>query len=155
MHQKTADQISMARLLTQLFEYTEVFEMQTRLELVFLQKTMVVVEGVGRNLDPQLDMWKVAEPVISEWVARNLGPAGQAKAAATALGHAVRLLADAPDILQKAGQALGSLADTGTKGLQLSDETMRIIARAGHSRSRTIALWAIALALGLIAAQMV
>lgn len=154
MHQKTADEISMARLLTQLFEYTEVFEMQTRLELVFLQKTMVVVEGVGRNLDPKLDMWKVAEPVISEWVSINLGPKGQAKAAATALGHAARLLAEAPDVLQKAGQALGSLADAGTKGLQLSDESMRTIARGLRSPARTAALWAIALALGVIAVRL-
>ncbi len=153
MHQKTADQISMARLLTQLFEYTEVFEMQTRLELVFLQKTMVVVEGVGRTLDPQLDMWKVAEPVISEWMTRNLGPVGQLKQASTTLRHVAGLLIDAPDLLQKAGQALGSLADTGSKGLFLAPESLKELARDTHARSRTWALWVLALSMLALAAQ--
>ena len=62
IHSRTADQISMARLLTLLFEITSIFEMRTRTELVLLQKTMVVVEGVARTLDPRLDMWSTAEP---------------------------------------------------------------------------------------------
>ena len=55
IHSRTADQISMAKLLTLLFEITALFEMTTRIELVMLQKTMVVVEGVARKLDPQLE----------------------------------------------------------------------------------------------------
>ena len=51
--------------------------MTTRLELVMLQKTMVVVEGVARKLDPQLDMWATAEPVVGGWIAENLGPRGR------------------------------------------------------------------------------
>ena len=58
IHARTADQISMAKLLTLLFEITGLFDMSTRLELVMLQKTMVVVEGVARKLDPHLDMWR-------------------------------------------------------------------------------------------------
>jgi hypothetical protein len=57
IHDRRADEISMAKLLTLLFEVTALFDMQTRTELVMLQKTMVVVEGVARNLDPKLDMW--------------------------------------------------------------------------------------------------
>ena len=57
IHGRTADEISMADLLGQLFAYTEVFDMQTRPELILLQKTMVVVEGVARSLDPSLNMW--------------------------------------------------------------------------------------------------
>ncbi|HUG60400.1 MAG TPA: 2-polyprenylphenol 6-hydroxylase [Methylomirabilota bacterium] len=72
-----ASEISMARLLTQLFEVTDLFDMQTRPELIMLQKTMVVVEGVARTLDPDLDMWRTAEPVVGEWVVRNLGPVGR------------------------------------------------------------------------------
>ncbi len=45
--------------------------------MVLLQKTMVVVEGVARNLDPGFDMWRVSEPVIREWIERNLGPIGR------------------------------------------------------------------------------
>src|SRR5581483_8346906 len=76
IHNRTAEDISMAKLLTLLFEVTGLFDMRTRPELLLLQKTMVVVEGVARSLDPKLDMWKVAEPVVSEWMQRHLGPAG-------------------------------------------------------------------------------
>ena len=50
--------------------------MATRPELVLLQKTMVVVEGVARTLDPQLDMWATAEPVVGDWIAES-GPLGR------------------------------------------------------------------------------
>jgi ubiquinone biosynthesis protein len=72
-----ADQISMARLLTQLFEVTEQFDMQTQPQLLLLQKTMVVVEGVARTLNPNLNMWKTAEPVVQAWIERKLGPMGK------------------------------------------------------------------------------
>ena len=77
IHSRTADQISMAKLLTLLFEITALFDMPTRVELVMLQKTMVVVEGVARKLDPQLNMWSTAEPVVGAWIAENLGPLGR------------------------------------------------------------------------------
>ncbi len=77
IHNRTAEDISMAKLLTLLFEVTALFDMRTRPELILLQKTMVVVEGVARSLDPKLDMWAVSEPVVREWVERHLGPAGR------------------------------------------------------------------------------
>jgi ubiquinone biosynthesis protein len=64
----------MAKLLTLLFEVTAPFDMTTRVELVTLQKTMVVVEGVARKLDPQLNMWSTAEPVVGARIADNLNP---------------------------------------------------------------------------------
>lgn len=69
-----ADHISMARLLAHLFEVTERFGMETRTELILLQRTMVVVEGVGRSLNPALNMWEVARPVVEKYVADNIGP---------------------------------------------------------------------------------
>ncbi|MCP5089237.1 MAG: 2-polyprenylphenol 6-hydroxylase [Rhodobacteraceae bacterium] len=71
---QTAAQISMARLLAHLFEVTERFGMETRTELILLQRTMVVVEGVGRTLDPNLDIWSVAKPVVEQYISDNLGP---------------------------------------------------------------------------------
>src|SRR5205085_12572970 len=82
IHNRTAEDISMAKLLTLLFEVTGLFDMRTRPELLLLQKTMVVVEGVARSLDPQLDMWATAEPVVRAWVERHLGPAGRIEGAA-------------------------------------------------------------------------
>jgi ubiquinone biosynthesis protein len=77
LHGRTAGDISMARVLGQLFAITELFDMQTRPELVLLQKSMVLVEGVSRALDPDLDIWTVAEPVVGDWVRREAGPLGR------------------------------------------------------------------------------
>ena len=88
IHNRTAEDISMAKLLTLLFEVTGLFDMRTRPELLLLQKTMVVVEGVGRSLDPKLDMWTTAEPVVREWMTRHLGPAGKLENAAQGVSRA-------------------------------------------------------------------
>ena len=104
IHNRTADDISMAKLLTLLFEVTGLFDMRTRPELLLLQKTMVVVEGVARSLDPKLDMWTVAEPVVREWIERHLGPAGRIEDAAQ--GAASRtFLAGVPALLTRGARA--------------------------------------------------
>lgn len=69
-----ATRVSMARLLSYLFEVTERFGMETRTELILLQRTMVVVEGVARGLDPHINIWQVAKPVVESYVSRNVGP---------------------------------------------------------------------------------
>ncbi len=101
IHSRTADQISMARVLTLLFEITALFDMSTRTELVLLQKTMVVVEGVARSLDPNLNMWTTAEPVIRAWIEDNLGPSGKMRDAGDAVGAALQALARAPQMLER------------------------------------------------------
>jgi ubiquinone biosynthesis protein len=77
LHGRTAADISMARVLGQLFTITDLFSMQTRPELVLLQKSMVLVEGVARSLDPNLDIWTVAEPVVGDWLRKEAGPLGR------------------------------------------------------------------------------
>jgi ubiquinone biosynthesis protein len=69
-----ATRISMGRLLAYLFEVTERFGMETRTELILLQRTMVVVEGVARSLNPQVNMWQVARPVVEDYIRKNIGP---------------------------------------------------------------------------------
>ncbi|KJZ21137.1 2-polyprenylphenol 6-hydroxylase [Loktanella sp. S4079] len=69
-----ASQISMARLLNYLFEVTERFGMETRTELILLQRTMVVVEGVARSLDPHINIWQVAKPVVENYIKQSIGP---------------------------------------------------------------------------------
>ncbi|HEV7959817.1 MAG TPA: 2-polyprenylphenol 6-hydroxylase, partial [Rhizomicrobium sp.] len=71
---KSARDVSIARLLGQLFETTRRFDMQTQPQLVLMQKTMVVVEGVARSLDPDFDIWDAARPVAERWVSDNMGP---------------------------------------------------------------------------------
>ena len=77
LHGRTASDISMAKVLGQLFAITDLFSMQTRPELVLLQKSMVLVEGVARALDPDLDIWTVAEPVVGDWLRKEAGPLGR------------------------------------------------------------------------------
>ena len=74
-----ASRISMANLLAYLFEVTERFGMATRTELILLQRTMVVVEGVARSLDPQINMWEVARPVVESYIRDSLGPRAAAR----------------------------------------------------------------------------
>ncbi|MCP9481039.1 2-polyprenylphenol 6-hydroxylase [Shimia sp. CNT1-13L.2] len=69
-----ATRISMGRLLSYLFEVTERFGMETRTELILLQRTMVVVEGVSRSLDPEVNIWDVAKPVVGDYIKTSLGP---------------------------------------------------------------------------------
>ncbi|MDF1856299.1 2-polyprenylphenol 6-hydroxylase [Pseudooceanicola sp.] len=69
-----ATRMSMGRLLSYLFEVTERFGMETRTELILLQRTMVVVEGVARSLDPQINIWEAAKPVVEDYIRSNLGP---------------------------------------------------------------------------------
>ncbi|MDC0660212.1 2-polyprenylphenol 6-hydroxylase [Leisingera sp. SS27] len=69
-----ASQISMGRLLNYLFEVTERFGMETRTELILLQRTMVVVEGVARSLDPHINIWEAARPVVEDYIKKSIGP---------------------------------------------------------------------------------
>jgi len=97
---KTADQVPMSRVLLQLFEITDLFDMRLRPELVMLQKTMVQCEGVSRQLDPQHDMWGAAAPIVEAWMKRELGPEGQIRDLGedlTRLHDAMRRLPDAID----------------------------------------------------------
>ena len=155
IHGQSAETISMARLLTLLFEVTELFEMQTRPELVMLQKTMVVVEGVSRSLNPRFNMWKAAEPVVGEWIRHNLGPARIATDVRDGLVAAFRLAEQAPDLAARAERLSREIDAMAEKGLRFDAETAEAIGRAEarHTRSGRIALWIAALSLIWIAWQ--
>ena len=153
-----ADQISMARLLTQLFEVTEQFEMQTQPQLLLLQKTMVVAEGVARTLNPNLNMWVTAEPIVRAWIERTLGPIGKLEEAGESVKAMARLALRLPPMLeeaQKASQMLSEMARDG--GLRLDENTTAQLARqhAGIQRWQNLALTVGALALVVIAIKFV
>ena len=152
IHNRTAEDISMAKLLTLLFEVTGLFDMRTRPELLLLQKTMVVVEGVARSLDPKLDMWTTAEPVVREWMTRHLGPAGKLEEAAQGLGEVGRFIGSAPGLLTRGARLLDQLDEATRDGLVLSPQTVAELDRAEGRRSRWMAaaLWVIAALLAWI-----
>jgi ubiquinone biosynthesis protein len=153
IHNRTAEDISMAKLLTLLFEVTGLFDMRTRPELILLQKTMVVVEGVARSLDPRLDMWKTSDPVVRDWISRNLGPIGMLEGATQGAGEIGRFLADVPSLLTRAGSLLEQMDAITRDGLVLSPETVDAIgvAEARRNRPTALALWLIAFLLFAIA----
>ncbi|MGV6874005.1 2-polyprenylphenol 6-hydroxylase [Pseudochelatococcus sp. B33] len=149
IHNRRADEISMAKLLTLLFEVTALFDMSTRTELVMLQKTMVVVEGVARKLDPHLDMWGTAEPVVREWIERNLGPVGIIAEAGRGARDVGGLLARLPALLSRGERVFARLEHAVDHGFPLSRDSTEAIgeAEARGNRGATVALWAIALLL--------
>ncbi len=112
------NEISMARLLSQLFEVTEYFSMETQPQLIQLQKTMLIAEGVGRGLNPNVNMWFLAEPFIEDWMRKNLGPQARVKAVAEegrdTLLRLPRVLANLEDHLEDIGKN-GLKLDTGNR----------------------------------------
>jgi len=146
IHNRTAEEISMARLLTLLLEVTALFDMRTRPELILLQKTMVVVEGVARGFDPKLDIWKIADPVAREWIERNLGPIGRIQGAMSGASELARHMSGLPMIASRAIAVLEQLETMTREGLTLSPETIAAMGRSEgrKSRWRTIALWVLA-----------
>ncbi|MDB2668271.1 2-polyprenylphenol 6-hydroxylase [Alphaproteobacteria bacterium] len=104
-----ADNISMARLLTQLFEVTEQFEMETQPQLLLLQKTMVTVEGVARGFDPKLNIWNAAEPIVSDWLKSQLGPQAILRDWNQNAGRTLRALRRLPDTLAQAERGAAAL----------------------------------------------
>jgi ubiquinone biosynthesis protein len=156
IHNRTAEDISMAKLLTLLFEVTGLFDMRTRPELLLLQKTMVVVEGVARSLDPKLDMWTTAEPVVKEWMTRHLGPAGKLESAVQGAGEVGRFVGNAPGLLTRGARVLDQLDEITRDGLVLSPQTIAEIDKAEGRRGRwtAAALWVIAALLLWIAFRM-
>jgi ubiquinone biosynthesis protein len=150
---RPASEISMAQLLGQLLQYTEVFDMQTRPELLLLQKTMVVVEGVGRSLDPELNMWTAAEPVVKTWMQSQLGPEAQIDAVTESAASVGKLVGDFPRLLGQAERTAEAFTAMAEEGLRLDDHTVERLAEAQsrHARANRIALWFGAIALGTIA----
>ncbi len=108
---QNSTQISMARLLAHLFDVTERFGMETRTELILLQRTMVVVEGVARSLDPSMNMWETARPVVTQYIADNLGPKAFARDVATSV-----------QILARIAPRMPQLADSAIRRASLSPE---------------------------------
>lgn len=110
-----ANQISMGRLLTRLFEVTETFGMETRTELLLLQRTMVVVEGVARSLNPNVNIWEVARPVVEDYIRENIGPKAVARDLLATFRVLSRFGPQLPDIVEQALDAQKNLSDSTAK----------------------------------------
>ena len=135
-------EISVGRLLGQLFEVSEAFAMETQPQLLLLQKTMVVAEGVGRALNPKLNMWQLAQPLIEQWMAENLGPQAQLRIAVEDGLETARRLSQ---LLERAERTLEAVADGGVKLHPTSIEAL-----GGRRKGSAVLPWMLCLVLGII-----
>ncbi|MEJ0025211.1 MAG: 2-polyprenylphenol 6-hydroxylase [Rhizomicrobium sp.] len=143
-------EVSMARLLQQLFDTTRRFEMEAQPQLLLLQKTMMVVEGVARSLDPDFDIWEASRPVVETWMIERMGPEARLRDAADGLTAMGRVAQNLPQLLRNAEIVSAMLADG---GVRLHPDSVKLIAAAQVSQTRhvRIAIWIAAGALGVIA----
>ena len=108
---RDAQNLSMARVLLQLFDITRQFGMHLRPELILLQKTMVQVEGVSRAIDPTHNIWEAAKPIVDRWTRREFGAEGLAKLAITTVREAVAHLRKLPETLDRLDAAIARAAE--------------------------------------------
>jgi ubiquinone biosynthesis protein len=113
------NQISVGKLLSQLFKITEDFAMETQPQLLLLQKTLVLVEGLGARLDPEINMWKLAEPWIKNWAIEHLGPEAQLRDGAKRLYRAAGSLPSLITTLERVTYA------TAREGFRLHPDTVK------------------------------
>ena len=153
IHNRTAEDISMAKLLMLLFEVTGLFDMRTRPELLLLQKTMVVVEGVGAHARSQA---RHVDARPSRWCANGSsaisGRSAGWKTPSKAPARSAASSAQVPSLLTRAATLIDQLDDITRDGLVLSPETVEAIGRAEARRNRwtAVALWAIAALLAVV-----
>ena len=102
--------ISGGKLLSQLFEITEKFNMQTQIQLLLLQKTMVVVEGVARKLDPDTNIWNISRPILEDWLKEVKDPINKASEVINEASEVLKRLPDLPVIIDRANEVMTLIA---------------------------------------------
>ncbi|HTV43717.1 MAG TPA: 2-polyprenylphenol 6-hydroxylase [Stellaceae bacterium] len=137
-------EISVARLLAQLFQVTEQFDMETQPQLLLLQKTMVLVEGVGRRLDPNINIWAMAQPLIESWMRDNRGPEAQLRRRLETVAETVERL---PRLVQKVEDFVENVS---REGVLLHAESL-----ASHAAEQAKRAWLAVLPLYIAAAALV
>jgi ubiquinone biosynthesis protein len=128
-------EISLARLLGQLFQVTETFAMETQPQLLLLQKTMLLAEGMGRGLNAEINMWELARPLIEEWIRDNLGPEARLRDAADDLRGTLERL---PAMIADGERALAMFADG---GLRLHPDTVEALGGGDRRSPFVLPLW--------------
>ncbi len=134
---RPAREISLAKMLTQLFQVTKAFDMQTQPQLLLLQKTMVVAEGVAQHLDPDVNTWEIAEPVVTDLMRDNFSPLNRVR---EAVEEGLEALRRFPELVERAERAAEVIADGAVK-LDAGTVNGLAEAQARRQRPRTLTLW--------------
>jgi ubiquinone biosynthesis protein len=135
--------ISFGRVLLQLFQASRRFNVEIQPQLVLLQKTLLNIEGLGRQLDPELDLWKTAKPFLERWMSEQMG---WRALVANLQAEAPKWAALLPQLPRLAHQALNE-----NRLAQLEAGLTRML-RQQHTRNRWLGVFALLLA-GLLASQ--
>ncbi len=130
--------ISGGKLLKQLFDVTDKFNMQTQPQLLMLQKTMVVVEGVARKLNPNTNIWITSKPVLENWLKETKDPINTLGETLKGTTEAIKKLPEFPEIMNKANQALsflasGQIPQNSNSFAALNDKKLEMIAFRNQS----------------------
>jgi ubiquinone biosynthesis protein len=96
--------ISLGQVLLRLFQTSRRFNVEIQPQLVLLQKTLLNVEGLGRQLDPELDLWNTAKPFLEDWMNKQVGWAGLVERMKNEAPRYVQLLPELPRLLHHALQ---------------------------------------------------
>ena len=120
-------EISFARMLGQLFAIAETFDMEVQPQLLLLQKNMLMAEGVSRQLNPTLNIWTLARPLIEEWMIENRGPRARIEQGVVDFFDVIER---GPGVLKNVDRLVSHLADG---GLKLDPEALRVINRQGSN----------------------
>ena len=102
--ERPLNEISIGRLLSQLFQITEQFDMPTQPQLLLLQKTLLMAEGMGRRLDPTINMWTLARPLVEDWLRENRGPEARMKRIMEDAAVAAERLPELMDVIERAAR---------------------------------------------------
>jgi ubiquinone biosynthesis protein len=129
-------EISIARLLAQLFQITETFRMETQPQLLLLQKTMLVAEGTSRKLAPDANMWILIRPLIEDWMMDNLGPEAKVRDVIQSLTDAIERL---PTMISDVEKTSRMISDG---KIQLHPDTIRALrGEDQNGRNQSQVLW--------------
>ena len=123
--------ISYGKLLLRLFQTARRFDMQVQPQLVLLQKTLLNIEGLGRQLYPDLDLWQTAKPFLEEWFKERLSPKTKIKQAIQKFPELAEKFPEIPSLLF---QVLDDAAHTSERAHQQSQqlEKMREQMHSNH-----------------------
>jgi ubiquinone biosynthesis protein len=136
---KPIKDISFGFFLMRLFQIARRFQMPVQPQLVLLQKTLLQVEGLGRQLYPDLDLWHSAKPIMEEWMRNRLGPAATFERVRDQLPL---LLDTLPELAQRALQRLSQPEGAAARGQQQALERLRAEMREGQRRNRLLVIGA-------------
>ncbi len=121
-------EISVARLLGQLFDVARAFKLEAQPQMLLLQKTMLVAEGVGRKLNPKINMWHLARPLIEQWMLENLGPGARMRDSAAGVFETIQGL---PNFVRNVEHLAESIK---AGGLRLHPDSMKALEQSRGRR---------------------